>query len=196
MKSAPTTLSDWRTIARAARLVLSTPAYALLAVVAALVGLTTFVVSQNLSIVRDLVLLGPLPLAARFAILVNLFPVVGSGFGVGGGALLAVASVLIGVNTAMLAYHLRNNGGSLLESSGSVGGVVLSTMGAGCAACGSALVAGILGLFGATGLLALFPLHGLEFVVLAIVALVLSTFWLAEGMRGGDAAGCPVEFTS
>lgn len=63
---------------------------------------------------------------------------------------------------------------------------------AGCAACGSAVLAGLLSLFGVAGAGTLLPLDGLEFSLLALVALVLSIYWVAEGMRGGEIRGCPV----
>jgi hypothetical protein len=69
----------------------------------------------------------------------------------------------------------------------------LGVLGAGCAACGSAFLAGILTVFGAGAILTLLPLHGLEFALLALVAVVFSVFWIAEGMRGGEVAGCPVD---
>jgi len=71
--------------------------------------------------------------------------------------------------------------------------VILGALGAGCAACGSAVLAGVLSLVGASGLALLLPLDGVEFAALASVALVLSMYWLADGMRGGSIDGCPVD---
>jgi hypothetical protein len=109
-----------------------------------------------------------------------------------GGALLVV-SVLTGVNLAMVAYHVREHGLSPGGSGGSLAGVVLGALGAGCAACGSAVLAGVLSLVGASGLALLLPLDGVEFALFAAVALLLSMYWLADGMRGGMIGGCPVE---
>lgn len=189
----PTRPEDWRRMGRTARLVLSAPAYAVVAVLAGLVGLTTFVVTQNVALVRDLVIFGPLPLGDRMTILVNLFPFVGSGFDLNTSVLLLAIGGLIGVNLAMLLYHLREHRVSLEGGSGSLGGVVLGTLGAGCAACGSAVIAGTLGLIGAGWIVALLPLAGLEFALVGLLVLLLSTFWLAEGMRGGQVNGCPVD---
>jgi len=73
-------------------------------------------------------------------------------------------------------------------------GLLLGTLGAGCAACGTAVLAGLLSLVGASGALLLLPLEGLEFALLALVALLFSIHWLADGMRGGEVAGCPVDW--
>jgi hypothetical protein len=39
----------------------------------------------------------------------------------------------------------------------------------------------------------LLPLEGQEFSVLAIVVVVLSIYWIADGMRGGEINGCPID---
>lgn len=56
------------------------------------------------------------------------------------------------------------------------------------------MLAGVLSLFGVTASLIFLPFEGLEFAALALFALVLSVFWLARGMVGGEINGCPVEF--
>jgi hypothetical protein len=48
-------------------------------------------------------------------------------------------------------------------------------------------------LFGVGSSLLFLPLDGLEFALAALVVLTLSIHWLADGMRGGEVAGCPVE---
>lgn len=189
----PTRADDWRRMARTARLVLSVPAYAALAVVAAVAALTLFVVSQNLTLVGDLVVGGSLPFESRLTILLELYPFVGMDYTPTTGGLLVLASVLIGVDVAMATYHFRENRVGLREGSGSVAGVLLGTLGAGCAACGSAVLVGLFSLFGVTASLTVLPLEGLEFVLLALVAVLLSIHWLADGMRGGSIAGCPVD---
>lgn len=188
----PTRAADWRLVGRTAGLVLSIPVYALTALASAVVGMTLFVAVQNGPLLR-FVLFGPLPLENRVTILVNLYPFVGSGFGTAESAILVATGAVVGVNAAMLAYHLREREVSLRGGTGSFGGIVLGALGAGCAACGTALVAGVLGVFGAAGLIALLPLGGLEFALVALAVVGLSTFWLAEGMRGGEVRGCPID---
>jgi hypothetical protein len=189
----PTRGEDLRLVARTARLVLAAPAYALLAVLAGALGLTLFVVSQNLALVSTVVLGGSLPLPNRLVVLAELYPFVGSSYGpLQGLALLAVAA-LVGVNLAMATYHFREHRVGVAEGSGSLVGVALGFLGAGCAACGSAVLVGLLSLVGAGGAVLLLPFDGLEFTALAVVALLLSTYWLADGMRGGEIHGCPVD---
>nr|WP_245576027.1 hypothetical protein [Haloplanus natans] len=188
MISLPLRRDDWRLMGRTARLVLGVPAYALLGVVAAAVALTGFVLSQNLPFVGD-VLAGPVPASA----LLELYPFVGISYGPVTGTVVVLVSLLVGVDIALVAYHVREHRLSAEGSGGSLIGVLLGTLGAGCAACGSAILAGVLSLFGAAGLVTLLPLDGLEFAILALAALVLSIHWLADGMRGGEIRGCPVD---
>lgn len=189
----PTTRDDWRLLGRTARLVLSAPRYAALAVGAAAASLTLFVVSLNAPLVLDVVVGGSLPLANRVRILLELYPFVGTSFGPGEGALLVAVAGLTGVDAALAGYHLREHGLGLREGGAGTVGVLLGALGAGCAACGSAVLLGLLSLFGVTTSLLFLPLDGLEFAVLGLGALLLSAFWLADGMRGGRIAGCPVE---
>ncbi|MFB6157250.1 MAG: hypothetical protein ABEJ34_05350 [Haloferacaceae archaeon] len=189
----PTRSEDWRLMARTARLVLALPPYAAVGALAAAVALTGFVVSQNLALVSDVVVGGSLPVADRLAVLLGFYPLLGPTFGPLQSAVLLLVAGLTGVDVALVAYHLREHRVSLREGGGSAVGVLLGTLGAGCAACGSAVLAGLLSLVGATGLLTLLPLDGLEFALLAVVALLLSVHWLADGMRGGEIDGCPVD---
>lgn len=188
----PSSTDDWRLMGRTARLVLSVPVYAAVAALAAAVGLSLFVFSLNLPLV-ELALTGTLPTSARLTILAKLYPFVGTGFGPVQGGLLVAVAALFGVDVAMVTYHLREHGVSLSGGGGSVVGAVLGALGAGCAACGSALLVGILSLFGVSTTLLFLPLDGLEFALLALVALLLSIHWVTDGMRGGRVAGCPVD---
>ena len=189
----PTRPGDWRLAARTLRLVLGIPAYAAFAVVAALVGLSVFVLTQNLALVGDVVVGGSLPVANRLAVLVGLYPFLGTSFGLAAGVGTLVVAALLGADLALVAYHVREHGLSLESGGGSAVGAFLGMLGAGCAACGPAVLVGLLSLVGAAGALTLLPFEGLELTALAAVALVLSIFWMADGMRGGMIRGCPIE---
>ncbi|MDY6775593.1 MAG: hypothetical protein SV253_05880 [Halobacteria archaeon] len=189
----PKRKDDFRLMARTARLVLSVPAYAVLAVVAGFVGLNVLVISQNMALFLDTVVTGSLPLGARLGILQGLYPFVSPSYPFVMSAFILAVAGLFGVNLSMLAYHFKENGVSVREGSGSVVGLVLGVLGAGCAACGTAVLAGILSVFGVVGGLAFLPFDGVEFSVLAAVALLVSVYWIADGMRGGEVAGCPVD---
>lgn len=191
----PTGFQDVRLMLRTIRLVLSIPAYAVFAVLTAWISLTLFALSQNLTLVRDLIIGGSLPLSDRLVLLREQYPFLGTNYSTIDGAALLLVVALVGANLALVVYHVREHDLSASGSGGSLVGVALGVIGAGCAACGSVLLIGVLSLFGASGLILLFPYDGLELSVLASVALLLSTYWLAEGMRGGQINGCPIDIT-
>jgi hypothetical protein len=179
-------------MARTARLVLGSPVYGLVALVAGGAGLTLFVTSLNLPL-AEFALVGDITFNRRLRILRGLYPFVGTAYDAVQGGLLVGVAALIGVNTSMAVYHIREHTVSVESSGASLAGVLLGTLGAGCAACGVPILLGILSLFGVSTVALLLPLDGLEFAVLAVILLVLSTHWLADGMRGGEIRGCPVE---
>ena len=191
--SLPTQWADWRLMGRTARLVLSLPVYAILGGLASVAALSVFVLTQNPNFVVAVVIRGSAGVMTRFRALLGLYPVFGSAYSIPVGAVLVLVSLLVGVNIAMVVYHFREHELGAREGTGSLAGVLLGIVGAGCAACGTAIIAGILTLVGLGGVLTLLPLDGLEFALLALVAVLLSIFWLAEGMRGGEIAGCPVD---
>lgn len=188
----PTRRRDWRLMGRTARLVLSVPGYALLAGIVAVAALALFVFSLNGQLVVFAVT-GDLAATARIRLLVAQCPFVGPSFTTAQGLLLVGVAALTGVDVTMAVYHFREHGISVRKGGSSAAGVVLGTLGAGCAACGSAVLAGLLSLVGGSGLLLLLPLDGLEFALGSGVVLLLSLFWLADGMRGGEINGCPVD---
>ena len=213
----PRSHRDARLVARTVRLVLGVPRYAAAALLVAVLSLSAFVLSQNVALIRDTVVGGALPPDARLTILAEQYPFVGTNYDPVAGLLLVLVAGLTGVDVAVAAYHVREHGVSLragggtaegegagglggtggLGGAGSVGGtlgVLLGALGAGCAACGSAVLVGVLSLVGGSGLLLFLPFEGLEFTLLAVLPLGLSLYWLAEGLRGGEIRGCPVEF--
>lgn len=177
---------------RTARLVLGAPGYALLASLTALVGLSLFVLSLNTAL-AGFALTCDLALGARVRILLGLYPFVGSAYGPAQGVLLALVSLLLGVDAAMATYHFREHRLTVEAGGASAAGVVLGTIGAGCAACGVPVLLGVLSVLGVPSAALLLPFDGLEFAALAVVVLLLSIFWLADGMHGGEIRGCPVD---
>lgn len=180
-------------MARTARLVLTLPRYAALGVAAAAAGLTISVWSLNPSLVSYAITGGGLAAVDRVVILLELYPFLGTAFGPVQGAVLMVVAILVGIDVALVAYHVGEAGLSGRAGGSGAAGVVLGALGAGCAACGTALLAGLLSLLGVTVSVTVLPLDGLEFALLAVVALLVSIHWVTQGMRGGMINGCPVD---
>jgi hypothetical protein len=107
--SAPTSRADWRLMARTVRLVLSLPAYALLALVAAVAALSTFVLSQNPQFIGNVVVFGSAGPVSRLQALLGLYPGFGSAYALPTAAVLVLVSTLVGVNISMAIYHFREH---------------------------------------------------------------------------------------
>ncbi len=189
----PTSVDDWRVVGRTTVTVLTSPAYALLAVLSAGAALTLLVFAQNVALLFDVILNGSIATHARFTILVAQYPFLGPVWNPLAALVMVLTAALFGLNLAILAFHLCRHRPSLTGSSGSLLGVAFGTVGAGCAACGSALLTGIFSLFGVTGALTLLPLDGLEFALLALGTLVLSVYWLSESLRRAGVEACQVD---
>jgi len=97
--------------------------------------------------------------------------------------LLTVTALLIGVNISVLVHGYAN--GNVGSAGGSAAGTTLATLGAGCAACGSALLAAVFSVTSVAGALAFLPFEGTEFVVVALVVIILSTYWTVDATREG-----------
>ncbi|MDZ7689490.1 MAG: hypothetical protein U5J64_12425 [Halobacteriales archaeon] len=175
----PTRRADWEYTAGVVGGVLRKPLYAALTLVVSFVTLTVFVLPGNISLVVDVVVLGDAPLGARLGVLADLYPFFG--LDTPRSVLLVVAALLVGVNLSVLVRGYRN--GKIGGAGGSAVGTTLATLGAGCAACGSALLAAFFSTTAVAGGLALLPFEGLEFLVISLVVLVLSTYWTADATR-------------
>lgn len=189
----PTSRGDWRLLARTIRLVLGHPSYLAQAFAIAVLAAVAMSLTQNLQYNVDILLYGDLPLETKLEVIQVQLPFFGESFDRERGVLIYTIAALTGTNVAMLTYHVFEHDLSVEGGSGSAAGVVLGTIGAGCAACGPGILAGVVGLVGGAGVLANLPYEGLEFSMLAVIVLVLSMYWLADGMRGGEIRGCPVD---
>lgn len=193
MPSLPTSRADWRLLARTVRLVLGHPSYAAIAILAGLLAAMLMAVSLHLQFAVDVLGTDGISVQLKFGIVLSMLPFVGSqGSAIQGIALYAIAA-LAGASIAVLAANRIERDGQADGGGESAASVVVALLGAGSAACGPAMLAGVAGILGLDGVLATLPFHGLEGSMLAAVVLVLSTYWLADGMRGAEIRGSPVD---
>ncbi len=87
-----------------------------------------------------------------------------------------LVAFFVGINTALLIYYVRQRFRLQGAARTSVLGVIISLFGVGCASCGSVILSSVLGFTIATNVIAVLPLRGKEFSLLAIVALLWSTY--------------------
>ena len=189
----PTDSDDWTRMGSQTARVLRRPRWLLIAVVSALLALALFVAVTSPVYVRTVVVGGHLSPLERLRAFVAVFPFVGAGDDLVRQSILVGVACVTGVNVAMVGYHLTRDRTTLSGSSGSFLGVVLGTLGAGCASCGIAIAGGIFSLLGGPVGLSILPFGGIELLFAALLATVLSLHWLVEGMRANDVEGCPVD---
>jgi len=178
----PTSAEDWRLTASVTAETVSKPVYAFLTIAVSFVSLTAFVLPGNLSLVLNVVVFGEAPLTRRLSVLADLYPFFGGAEGPTA-ALIILVGLLIGVNFAVVLRGYRTS--TVASAGGSTTGAVLGFLGAGCAACGSAVLAAVFSASAVAGAVAFLPLEGAEFTVLAVAVLLVSMFWSAESTREG-----------
>lgn len=184
------------TITAAIKEVFRSPVYVLLALVLAVLVFSSIVLFPNAALVRDIISSPLFSLLEKARILFfSLGSFTESQTPVGSVGTVLV-SLLFGVNAAMLVYAIRKK--ALGATHGAVlggGGAVLGLLGAGCAACGSFLLAGTLSFFGAGALISALPLRGTEFMLAGLALLLVSIVFFSRSIR--NAAVCsPPEFNS
>jgi len=97
--------------------------------------------------------------------------------------LLISAAVLAGVNTSLLVFLIRLRLGVGKDIGASIGGMVVSALGIGCASCGSVLLTAFFGFSAGASMLAAFPLQGAEFTLAGIGLLAASIALLAKKIQ-------------
>jgi len=191
--SLPTSRADLRLVGRTVGRVLGQPVWFLFAVVAGVLTVTLFVALNAPVYVQTVVITGELSFLGRLRAMWGIFPLVGASDHLVRDVLIYATAAAVGTNMAVLGYHLRRDRVRLRDSSSGVAGIVIGTLGAGCAPCGAAILAGLLSVTGvATGLAAL-PFEGAEFLLVALSVALLSLYWAADGARAGAVEGCPVD---
>lgn len=105
---------------------------------------------------------------------------------------LITVSLLIGINSVLTLFYirLRRSAPSKAGALGSIGGIVASLLGIGCAACGSLVATTILTSVGGLSLLALLPYNGAEIGYLGALLLFISTVMLARHINKPPV--CPI----
>ena len=189
----PSKASDIKITLEVCKLVFTIPSYSLLLILLSPILITVLILPSNYSIIRDVVLFGDDSLVSRLVLLYNLFPLAnGYTNTLFTDAMIYVVSLTISANITLLIYHLIEHSLNPRDAVGSTTGYLLSVLGAGCASCGTSLLAGLFSLFGLGSILTILPLDGGEFLIFAFLISALSIYWISDGLRGGTVRGCPI----
>jgi len=170
------------TIVEAAKELFARPAYLGLAAAIALAAFVATLWLPNYKLIGAVFATPDVALDIKLQLLASLLGGIATNFGALAAFSAAAIPVLFGVDIAMIIYFLRQKRARLPrgEIAASIGGATSGVVAAGCAACGSFLLAAMLSFLGASGALALLPLKGGELGLLSIALLLLSIFLIAR----------------
>lgn len=168
--------------------VLRRPPSLLLALSIGVVALAAFSLAQQWEFVLDVLRIPGVAPAERAVVLLDRFPVVGSAYEPLRGWLLVTVSAETGILVALLHRAMRETRLAANQGTAGTAGIALGTLGAGCAACGTTVLAGVLSAFGLSSVLVLLPWEGIELLVLGVLGMLVSihhvTAALARQTRG------------
>jgi len=98
--------------------------------------------------------------------------------------LMLFVALFFGLNTSLLVYHYRQRWSITKQTGTSLISMVISFFGVGCAACGSVLLSTLFGYIFTAVLITFLPAHGVEFIILALILLLYSTYSLSRKVVG------------
>lgn len=149
-------------------------------VIAVLVSFVVFTLSTwlpNLGLVWYVITSDTVSFTDKITILAGLLASIQTNFSIFSSGYTIAISLLFGINTAMVAYYIRQRGKLVKEGvTSSAVGFLSGLFGIGCAACSALVIGPLLSLIGAGGLVAILPLAGQEFGILGVGILGLSIF--------------------
>jgi len=94
--------------------------------------------------------------------------------------LLIILAIISGINFTMLVYLLRRQAKATKEAGASFFGIIAGMFGIGCDACGSVVLTSIFGLAFTGSIISFLPLGGLEFMIIAIIIMVISIYYISK----------------
>ncbi|MCI5050987.1 MAG: hypothetical protein MRY57_01625 [Candidatus Pacebacteria bacterium] len=147
--------------------------------------LSIFKLLPNIHIVRDFWQLKGVSFARKIEILYDYSFGEYSLWYVFDSVFLLLLCISIMINVLVFIYYIKRqkkalNKGSFLATTG---GIVLATFGVGCISCGAIVLAPLLTSLGLLGFLQILPFFGKEFLVLGIIIIWTSTFYLLKQMN-------------
>jgi len=179
------------------RQVFSDYRYSIVAIAAALLAFSLSVWLRNVSLIVATFTSSLFSLSDRVLLLLRLLGSIVTTNTALTAILTIGMSLLFGVNMALLAYYFvqRRKLPAAKESATTIGGLIAAVFGIGCSACGTLVLSAMLASVGAAGLLAFLPLGGGEFLILSIVLLAASIYWIAKSIQT-SAVCTPNELTN
>ncbi len=147
---------------------MSEPRYVLLAIVITLLAIAFAVWMPNLSLVSKAVTSPTMTFSQRANLLTSLLGGFQTNFSALSRITTIMSAILIGTQSSLLLYYLRQSTQIQKEIGVSFAGIVTSVLGVGCATCGSVVLASLIGLGATSTILGFLPFKGQEFSFIGI----------------------------
>lgn len=156
--------------------------YLIIAFVATALAFAFAVWLPNLHLIASTLTQSDAPLALRLQLPVTLLGSITTNFSPFSATVIVILSILFGIDTALVTYHMRQRlaGNFASGFATGAGGIFAGVFGIGCAACGSIVAISFLPLVGGAGILAALPFGGGEFGILGVILLGTSIAILAK----------------
>ncbi len=97
--------------------------------------------------------------------------------------MIVAVAMLAGINIAMLVFYFKRRMAIQGAAGASGFGLIVSTLGVGCSACGSVVLYSFFGVATASALVSRLPLRGIEFGILSITLIGTSVYILAKKIQ-------------
>ena len=167
-------------------LILKSPFYVFIALVSAFLMVSFSVLILNLQLIFDSI--SPsYTFIDRVMLVFNLLGGIFTNNTAIGIALMIAASLLAGINVALLAFKLKKLRSANCKESGlGAGGTIASILASGCSSCGIS----ILSLIGIAGALTFLPFRGLEIGAGGIIILLFSIYWTSKSICAVKSPKC------
>jgi len=165
--------------------VISNLPYILLGVFVSFVAFTFSVFLPNFPLVWDVLFTFTNPISERVSLIFSLYGGIQTNFTFVSATYTILIAILLGINTALMVYLIRQRQKASVAGVATVGvgGLVSGLFGVGCAACGTFILSSLLGLFGASWVLTKLPFGGEEFGILGVLLLGYTTYALYIKIR-------------
>lgn len=138
--------------------------------------------SGNIGTIFDLVFSSKTNFVEKLDVLYSFTSAISTNFSTPNAVLIVLISIFLGINFSLIIFYFRKRVLIQGSSAGTLGflGFFSAILGAGCSACGFALILPMLTFFGVSGVLAFLPLHGGEIYIISLLFLLLSCFILMK----------------
>lgn len=134
--------------------------------------ITIISIIQNISLFVNIIMIDYLSMMDRFYLLSQMYPFTGAYSTLFYDITISLIALFIALNVILIYEMSEFNTGSFTSAIGTS----IAAISVGCITCGAALIISLFTFFGITSILLILPYNGQEFLIIALIILIISTF--------------------